>query len=347
MLSTETVARCASVDVHTTVTVTVHLPIASDDRFATRVERSTGGALRARSITTLQVNVGKVCNQACKHCHVDAGPARTESMDERTARACITALERGAIRTLDITGGAPELNPHFRMMVTSARSLGVRVMVRHNLTVQFEPGQDDLPAFFQDNQVEVISSLPHFDGASTDRQRGAGVFDKSVLALRALNARGYGVGDPDRALALVHNPVGAILPGSQSALEAEYRKQLSARWGVVFDKLFVLTNMPIQRFRAWLERTDQLDEYQQTLELAFNPSTVPGLMCRDMVSVSWDGRLYDCDFNQMIELPVKSASRTIFDVDFGALNRRSIATGEHCFGCTAGGGSSCGGQLAE
>ncbi|MFO0559108.1 MAG: arsenosugar biosynthesis radical SAM (seleno)protein ArsS [Polyangiales bacterium] len=319
----------------------------SADRFAARVRRSTGDGLAARSISTLQINVGKLCNQACKHCHVDAGPNRSEQMDERTARACVDALERGAIGTLDITGGAPELNPHFRYLVDSARARGVRVMVRHNLTVQFEPGCEDLPEYFQRNHVEVISSLPHFDGASTDRQRGAGVFDKSVRALRALNERGYGKGDPALPLALVHNPVGAILPGSQAALEDEYRKQLSARWGVTFDRLFVLTNMPIQRFRAWLERTEQLEEYQQTLETAFNPSTVAALMCRDMISVSWDGNLYDCDFNQMLELPVQSASRTIFDADFAPLKQRSIATGEHCFGCTAGGGSSCGGQLSE
>ena len=329
---------------------TVQLPVLTaehDDRFATRVERSTRQPLRARAVSVLQINVGKVCNQACKHCHVDAGPARTEAMDERTARACIAALEAGAIRTLDITGGAPELNAHFRSMVEQARAMGVHVMVRHNLTVQDEPGQADLPAFFAANDVEVISSLPHYDGASTDRQRGGGVFEKSIRAMKALNAVGYGTGDPRRSFALVHNPVGALLPGAQSVLEAEYRRELAQKWGVRFDRLFVLTNMPIQRFRAWLERTGQREEYQALLEDAFNPATIAGLMCKDTLSVSWDGRLYDCDFNQMLELEVRGRSQTIFDLDFSSLEGRSIATGPHCFGCTAGGGSSCGGQLAE
>jgi radical SAM/Cys-rich protein len=329
--------------------VTVQLPVvksAADPRFAQRVSRVMGGPLAARSVSVLQVNVGKVCNQACKHCHVDAGPSRTEAMDARIADACLAAIEQGAIGTLDITGGAPELNAHFRSMVERARALGAHVMVRHNLTVQDEPGQADLPAFFQRNGVEVISSLPHFDGASTDRQRGAGVFEKSIRALHALNAVGYGKGSSLR-LALVHNPVGALLPGAQSTLEREYRKVLAERFDVTFDALYVLTNMPIQRFRSWLERTGQLDEYQETLEAAFNPSTVTGLMCRDMVSVSWDGRLYDCDFNQMLEMPVACAGKTIFDIDFAALAQRRIATDDHCFGCTAGGGSSCGGQLAE
>ncbi len=317
-----------------------------DDRFGPRAAAALGApALRATGVSVLQVNVGKVCNQACKHCHVDAGPARTEQMSEQTARACLDALARGAIGTLDLTGGAPELNPHFRALVTGARALGARVIVRHNLTVQQEPGQQDLVPFFTENDVELVCSLPHVERDATDRQRGAGVFDRSLEGLRALNAVGYGTGRADRVLALMHNPVGAILPGSQRALEEAYRGALSSRWGVTFDRLYVLTNMPIQRFRAWLERTGQLEEYQQALEAAFNPTTVQGLMCRTTLSVSWDGALSDCDFNQMLDWSVLDAPARIEDVDFARLATRRIATGDHCFGCTAGAGSSCGGQL--
>jgi radical SAM/Cys-rich protein len=317
------------------------------DRFGVAAAGALGEReLRAERVTTLQVNVGKVCNQACKHCHVDAGPARTESMTEQTALWCVDALARGRIETLDLTGGAPELNPSFRMMVERARALGVHVIVRHNFTVQFEPGQEDLVEFFARNCVEVVGSLPHVEREGTDRQRGAGVFDKSVAGLRALNAAGYGTGRADRSLALMHNPVGAVLPGPQRALEDEYRRALRERWGVTFDRLYVLTNMPIQRFRGWLERTSQLEEYQSALESAFNPATVAGLMCRSAVSVSWDGTLYDCDFNQMLDLTVQDAPVTIDTVDFEQLSRRRIVTREHCFGCTAGGGSSCGGQIA-
>lgn len=327
--------------------MSVHLPLLGsdpEDRFARRIERARGAPLRAAAVTTLQVNVGKVCNQACKHCHVDAGPARTEAMDERTARACMDVLERGRIATLDITGGAPELNANFRWMVERARALGAKVIVRHNLTVQFEPGQADLPEFFAAHDVEVVSSLPHFDSAATDRQRGAGVFEKSIAGIRRLNELGYGRGAPERVLALVHNPVGAYLPGSQSALLAQYRAELERNHAVSFDALYVLTNMPIQRFKHWLERTGQREEYEQSLEAAFNPATIDGLMCRTTLSVSWDGGLYDCDFNQMLDLRVEGAA-TIFDVELDAIVGRRIATREHCFGCTAGSGSSCGGQL--
>ncbi|MBL8684367.1 MAG: arsenosugar biosynthesis radical SAM protein ArsS [Myxococcales bacterium] len=327
--------------------MSVQLPVfqpEKSDRFARRIERARGAPLRAGAVTTLQINVGKVCNQACKHCHVDAGPARTEAMDTRTASACIDVLARGKIATLDITGGAPELNANFRWMVERARALGAKVIVRHNLTVQFEPMQSDLPEFFAANDVEVVSSLPHFDAAATDRQRGGGVFEKSIAGIRRLNALGYGQGDPRRVLALVHNPVGAFLPGSQSALLAQYRTELGEKHHVTFDALYVLTNMPIQRFKHWLERTGQREEYEQSLEDAFNPATIDGLMCRSTLSVSWDGGLYDCDFNQMLELEVAGAP-TIFDVDLDALVGRRVATAEHCFGCTAGSGSSCGGQL--
>ncbi|MEZ4405439.1 MAG: arsenosugar biosynthesis radical SAM protein ArsS [Polyangiales bacterium] len=329
----------------------LHLPLAhaavDGSRFAARVRDRSGGPLRAVAVDTLQVNVGKRCNQACRHCHVDAGPARTEEMSRATAEKVIAALGRHQIPTLDITGGAPELNASFRWMVSEARALGARVMVRHNLTVQFEPGQEDLVAFFDAHDVEVVSSLPHYTQNATDRQRGGGVFDKSIAALRALNAVGYGTGRPDRPLNLVYNPVGAFLPGSQEDLERDYKRELSERHGVTFDGLFTITNMPIARFRDWLAKTGQLDEYQAKLEAQFNPSTVPALMCRTLVSVSWDGLLYDCDFNQMCGLPVKGGALTLDDFDAVALARREVATADHCFGCTAGAGSSCGGALAE
>ncbi len=255
------------------------------------------------------------------------------------------ALEANNIKTLDLTGGAPELSEHFRWMVERARASGVHVIVRHNLTVMFEPGQEDLPDFFATNDVEVVSSLPHFAESATDRQRGAGVFHKSIEALKRLNAVGYGAGHPQRVLSLMHNPVGAYLPGSQSVLQAQYKLELAQKHGVSFDRLYVLTNMPIKRFRDWLEKTEQLNEYQAALESAFNHSTVDGLMCRSTVSVSWDGRLFDCDFNQMLDLEVQDTSARIEDFSLAALRKRRVATGDHCFGCTAGDGSSCGGQL--
>ncbi|MDP3278992.1 MAG: arsenosugar biosynthesis radical SAM protein ArsS [Deltaproteobacteria bacterium] len=315
------------------------------DRFAQRIERQDGRPLSAKRVEILQVNVGKLCNQACKHCHVDAGPARTEIMTEETARQCIAALEQHEIKTLDLTGGAPEMNPHFRWMVRRARAAGAQVIVRHNLTIQFESGYEDLVSFFADQSVDVVCSLPHFEQDATDRQRGRGVFDKSIAGLRALNAVGYGQGRADRALALVHNPVGAYLPGAQSALEGQYRQELKSQHGITFDALYVITNMPIRRFKDWLVRTGQHDEYQGALESAFNLATIPSLMCRNTLSVSWDGRLFDCDFNQMLDLELHAQQATLATVSLDKLAGRVIATGNHCFGCTAGTGSSCGGQL--
>jgi len=315
------------------------------DRFGHRVRSSCGDDLRATGLRTLQINVGKVCNQACRHCHVDAGPARTESMSARVAERCLELLEKHRFPVFDITGGAPELNPSFRKMVTRARELGAHVMVRHNLTVMFEENQGDLPEFFRAHGVELFSSLPHYTPLATDRQRGSGVFEASIEALRRLNAVGYGTGRDDLPLTLVHNPVGAFLPGSQDDIEADYKRELRERHGVTFDRLVCLTNMPIRRFRAWLERAGQLDAYQRKLEAAFNAATVPSLMCRSMVSVSWDGKLYDCDFNQMLDLTVEGAGVTVDDFDLDALEARRIVTDDHCFGCTAGSGSSCGGAL--
>jgi radical SAM/Cys-rich protein len=319
---------------------------APPSRFARRLP-GRDGVLRAAVPTTLQVNVGKRCNQACHHCHVDASPARTEVMPDDVVEACLDVLARTPeLDTLDITGGAPELHPRFREMAGRGHALGRKVMVRHNLTIQFEPGFADLPRFFAEHRVEVVCSLPHYTEEATDRQRGRGVFARSIEGLRALNAVGYGR-EPGLVLNLVSNPVGAFLPPAQADLERDTRDWLLAHHGVVFDSLFTITNMPISRFAAWLQRAGNYDAYMARLEAAFNPSTVPGLMCRSLVSVGYDGRLYDCDFNQMLELGLEEGQPpTIFDFDRDRLSGRPVRTGEHCFGCTAGAGSSCGGALA-
>ena len=319
---------------------------APPSRFALRIS-GPGGELRAAVPTTLQVNVGKRCNQACHHCHVDASPTRTEVMPDDVVDACFDALARAPeLATLDITGGAPELHPRFRELVARGRALGRKVMVRHNLTVQFEPGFADLPRFFADHGVEVVCSLPHYTEEATDRQRGRGVFARSVEGLRALNAVGYGR-EPGLVLDLVSNPVGAFLPPAQGDLERDTRDWLLAHHGIVFNSLFTITNMPISRFAAWLRRAGNYDAYMARLEAAFNPSTLPGLMCRSLVSVGYDGRLHDCDFNQMLEMGLEEGQpATIFDFDLARLSGRPVRTGEHCFGCTAGAGSSCGGAIA-
>lgn len=306
-----------------------------------------GVELRAGAVDTLQVNVGKFCNQACKHCHVDAGPARTEIMRRETAEQVIAAVLKFSIPTVDITGGAPELNPSFRYLVTKARALSAHVIVRHNLTVMFEPDQEDLPEFFRDHSVEVVSSLPYFLEEQTDAQRGRGVFEKSIEALRRLNAVGYGREGSGLILDLVYNPVGAFLPPPQTSIEADFKRELATRYGISFNHLYTITNMPIRRFLDYLQRSGNEERYMRKLVEAFNPGTVEGLMCRTMVSVEWTGRLYDCDFNQMLELGVApELPQTIADFNPDTFARRRIMTGPHCFGCTAGSGSSCGGAVA-
>jgi radical SAM/Cys-rich protein len=306
------------------------------------------GAVRSARPSTLQVNVGKKCNQACRHCHVDASPQRTEVMPDEVFEACLRALERHpGLSTLDVTGGAPELHPRFRELVARARALGRRVLVRHNLTVQFEPGQDGLPEFFAAHRCELVCSLPHYTAEATDRQRGRGVYAASIEGLQRLNAAGYGRGD-GLVLNLLANPVGAFLPPPQDDFERDARAFLAREHGVVFDHLLTLTNMPIARFARWLRQAGIYEEYLDHLRAAFNPATVPALMCRDLVSVGWDGALYDCDFNQMLEMGVRApAPATIHGFDLDALTDRPIVTAEHCFGCTAGAGSSCGGQIAD
>lgn len=309
-------------------------------------ERLSGEQLRSHAVDTLQINVGKLCNQACKHCHVDASPKRTEIMSRETIDAVLRALREFRIPVLDITGGAPELNPSFRHLVEEARKVNTRILVRHNLTVMFENGQSDLPEFFARNEVEVICSLPYFLQQETDAQRGSGVFDKSIEGLKRLNDAGYGI-DDNLVLNLVYNPVGAYLPPPQVSIEADFKRELKARHGISFNSLFTITNMPIARFLDWLRRSRNEDAYMNRLVNAFNPSTLSGLMCRNLISVDWTGRLYDCDFNQMLDLPVESGlPQTIFDFDIEKLAGRKIVTADHCFGCTAGSGSSCGGSVA-
>jgi radical SAM/Cys-rich protein len=307
-----------------------------------------GMELRATAVETLQVNVGKLCNQACRHCHVDASPARTEIMKRETVEQVIAALDKFRISTLDITGGAPELNPSFRYLVRTARAFGTHVIVRHNLTVMFEPDQHDLPEFFRQNNIEVISSLPYFLEEQTDAQRGRGVFIKSIEALRRLNSVGYGGEASGLLLNLVYNPVGAFLPPAQSSIERDFKRELWTRYAVSFNRLYTITNMPIKRFLDFLRRSGNEEQYMRKLIESFNPATVGGLMCRSLVSVDWTGRLYDCDFNQMLELGVQAElPQTIVDFDPTKLAHRRISTGTHCFGCTAGAGSSCGGAVRQ
>ena len=309
-------------------------------------EKLGGAELRAAGVDTLQVNVGKLCNQACKHCHVDASPKRTEIMPREVVDACLKAIRDFKIPTLDITGGAPELNPDFRYFVVEARKLNKKVIVRHNLTVMFEAGQTDLPEFFAENAVEVISSLPYFLQTQTDAQRGSGVFDKSIEALKRLNAVGYGTSEK-LVLNLVYNPVGAFLPPAQESIEKDFKRELKTRYDISFNNLFTITNMPIARYLDWLRRSKNEESYMQKLVNAFNPVTISGLMCRTLISVDWRGNLYDCDFNQMLELNVSGdLPQTIFDFDLEKLQNRQIITANHCYGCTAGAGSSCGGTVA-
>ena len=316
-----------------------------DGDFDRHLERCGLAPLRAAKIEIFQINVGRVCNQTCRHCHVDAGPDRTEDMTLETARACMRVLERTDIPTVDITGGAPELSRSFRYLVEESRRLGRHVIDRCNLTILLAPRFEDLPEFLAEHEVEVICSLPHYRQVSTDKQRGEGVFVKSIEALRRLNAIGYGR-DERLRLVLVTNPVGAFLPAAQAPLEAEWKREMKRLHGIDFDALFTITNMPISRYLEWLQGSGNLETYMRTLVDAFNPAAATGVMCRNTLSVGWRGELYDCDFNQMLDLEVGfGAPRHVSQFDLDALATRRIRTGRHCFGCTAGTGSSCGGSL--
>jgi len=313
-----------------------------------------GLTLSPIGIETLQVNITRLCNQACHHCHVDASPKRTEQMDRATVDRCLEILARhSTIRKLDLTGGAPELNPHFDYFVTEARRLGKHVMVRHNLTVTIDghpqtgESKRHLPEFFAQHQIEVISSLPYYQQFFTDKQRGNGVFAKSIEAMKMLNAVGYGQMESGLELNLVYNPVGAFLPAAQESLEEQYKRELMNRFDVRFNRLFTITNMPVNRFRNDLIRLGNYDDYMTRLINSFNPAAAEGVMCRSLISVGYDGRLFDCDFNQMLDLSLTPEDgATIFDFDLEKLTQRQIIFDQHCYGCTAGSGSSCGGTTA-
>jgi radical SAM/Cys-rich protein len=337
-------------------------PLASSDRqlqllaetpacapFDERLQQTGLAPLCATGVTVFQVNVGKLCNQTCRHCHVDAGPDREEHMTRETAELCLQVFARTDIPTIDITGGAPELNPNFRWLVEQAKALGRHVMDRCNLSVLLLPSQNDLAEFLAQHHVEIVASLPYFRPSQTDAQRGEGVFEKSIRGLQKLNNLGYGREGSGLILNLVHNPVGAFLPPKQEAIEAQFRRELWRRHGVTFNHLYTITNMPISRFLEFLLETGNYEGYMARLAAAFNPAAAAGVMCRYTLSVGWDGTLYDCDFNQMLDLPISGhLPRHIKDLDptkLADLHTRAIVTGNHCYGCTAGAGSSCGGAV--
>jgi radical SAM/Cys-rich protein len=306
-------------------------------------------ALRRDALQTLQVNLGYRCNQSCLHCHVNAGPTRTEAMDGATVELVLEVLRRHRVPTLDLTGGAPELNPHFRHLVRAARALGVKVMDRCNLTILSESGQEDLAAFLAGQGVEVVASLPCYSAANVDRQRGEGVFERSIAGLRALNALGYGQPGTGRVLNLVYNPQGAVLPPPQGPLQADYKRELGTHFGIAFNQLYALTNMPIQRFGSTLVSKGTFASYLALLKSAHQPHNLGTVMCRSTISVDWQGELYDCDFNQMLALHARLGTqerphlRHLLAHDGQG---SEIRVADHCWGCTAGQGSSCGGALA-
>lgn len=325
--------------------------------FANRFEsllHGRGVDFRPLGVETLQINVTKLCNQTCVHCHVDASPKRREMMSDEVIEACLDVLAKNPRLTkLDITGGAPELHPRFREIVRRAKALGKHVIVRHNLTVTLDPhpltkeSLDYLPEFFAETKAEVVSSLPYYQEFFTDKQRGGGVFKKSIASLGLLNEAGYGRPGSGLILNLVYNPVGAFLPAAQESLEKDYKRELKDKFRIEFNHLFALTNMPIHRFKAQLVVAKTYEEYMERLIAAFNPRAASGAMCRTLLSVAHDGRLFDCDFNQMLELPIERAgARTVFEFEESAALGRAIRTADHCFGCTAGAGSSCGGTTA-
>jgi radical SAM/Cys-rich protein len=315
--------------------------------FSDKIKSAGIDAIQADAIQILQVNLGKMCNQTCKHCHVDAGPDRKEIMSRETLEECMAVLRNSDINTVDLTGGAPEMNPHFRWFVEEVAALNKHIIVRCNLTIILANKKyHDLPEFFKKHRVEVVSSLPHFTAFRTDRQRGEGVFAKSISALKLLNEVGYGKEGSGLVLNLVYNPTGAILPSDQKGLEAEFKLKLKSEFDIDFSALFSITNMPISRYLEYLIQSENLEGYMHKLVDAFNPAAVQNVMCRTTISVGWDGNLYDCDFNQMLDLPVQSLSRTMKDFDASLLEKRKVCVNDHCYGCTAGAGSSCGGEIA-
>ncbi len=305
--------------------------------------------LKPTGIEIFQVNIGKMCNQVCKHCHVDAGPDRKEIMTRQTMELCLDVLSHSSIKTVDLTGGAPEMNPDFRWFVEEITKLGKHIIVRCNLTIILANKKyNDLPAFYKKHAIEIASSLPFYTADRTDRQRGDGVFEDSVKALQLLNAVGYGQEGTGLVLNLVYNPAGAFLPPAQVALEKEYKDALKKQFGIEFNNLFAITNMPISRYLDYLLQSGNYEKYMEKLIAAFNPAAATGVMCRNTISVGWDGYLYDCDFNQMLDMKVDcSKKQHLSSFDITALNNRMIIVNQHCYGCTAGAGSSCGGTVAE
>ena len=315
--------------------------------FQQKMEESGLLPLRPTGITIFQVNIGKMCNQVCRHCHVDAGPDRKEIMTRETMEECLRVIDENLrLQTVDITGGAPEMNPNFRWFVEEISRLGRHIIVRCNLTILLANKKYyDLPQFFKQHKVEVVSSLPFYTQDRTDRQRGNGVFEDSIKALQMLNEAGYGKESSGLILNLVYNPAGAFLPASQTSLEKEYKEALLNKYGIVFNSLFTITNMPISRYLDYLLNSGNYENYMKKLTDAYNPSAAFNVMCRNTISVGWDGYLYDCDFNQMLELKVAGNSRHISQFNALDLNSRNIILGQHCYGCTAGAGSSCGGAV--
>ena len=313
--------------------------------FARRIR---GDGFHKRKIDVLQVNMGKYCNQACIHCHVESGPGRKEMMTRETVEAILRFIEHAQIPTVDITGGAPELNPHFDYLVESCVRLGRHVMDRCNLTVIFETGMDYLPEFFRQHRVELICSLPCYTEDNVDQQRGDGTFQLSIRALQILNRLGYGLPETRLNLHLMYNPLGSYLPPSQEPLERDYKSVLATQFGISFNRLYCLTNMPITRFERLLRSRGEYDGYMDLLESAFNTATLERVMCRNLVSVGWEGSVYDCDFNQMLDLPLtgpEGRPLKIWDLDAEAIEGQPILFANHCYACTAGAGSSCGGAL--
>jgi radical SAM/Cys-rich protein len=310
--------------------------------------RSGGSDFKRRAVDVLQVNMGRYCNLACIHCHVESGPTRREMMSRPNVEAVLDFLARSRIPTLDITGGAPELHPDFDYLVAAARQFRRHVMDRCNLTVIFEPGKEYLPEFFKLNQVELVCSLPCYSKENVDKQRGKGTFDASIRALQWLNEVGYGQADSELVLNLVYNPVGPHLPPPQDKLEQDYKKILREQFGIVFNHLFCLTNMPITRYATHLKLRGEYDRYRELLENNFNAATLDQVMCRNLISIGWEGWVYDCDFNQMLDLPIRDAdgnALNILSLSLDQLLSPPITVGNHCYACTAGSGSSCGGAL--
>jgi radical SAM/Cys-rich protein len=310
--------------------------------------RSCGGHFSRRAVDVLQINMGRYCNLACIHCHVESGPTRTEMMSRETVDAVLRFLSSSNIPTLDITGGAPELHPNFDYLVTAVRHRGRHVMDRCNLTVIFEPGKQYLPEFFKEHGVELICSLPCYSQDNVDKQRGKGTFDASIRALQRLNEIGYGNADSDLILNLVYNPVGPHLPPPQEKLEQEYKRILAEDFGIVFNHLYCLTNMPITRYATHLKLRGEYDRYMDLLETSFNSATLDQVMCRNLISIGWEGSVYDCDFNQMLDLPIRDRAGqplNITSLSIEQVRNHSITIRDHCYACTAGAGSSCGGTL--